>query len=296
VFANLDGYQAAKARKTPRTLPDRWIESRLAATVRDVRTHLRRYRFNDAASALYQFIWHELCDWYLEIAKLSLYRAETPAARLRAQHTLVTVLETALRLLHPFMPFITEELWQRLPHAGESIMVAPYPRVKAGQNDPTAEREMSAVMDLVTAIRTIRGEMRIPPATQLAITVRPSEAHAPIFAGATALVDALARATVSLDPQASRPPNSALAVVGDSEVYVALAGVVDLDAERQRLAKEMAKVRETIDFVSGKLARPDFVEKAPAEVVERERARLGEQQALLDKLEASRRWIDDGTA
>src|SRR5262249_11332928 len=143
VLANLEAYRATAARRTPRELPDRWVESRLAATVRDVRQHLKRYRFNDAASALYQFIWHELCDWYLEIAKLSLYRAESPAARLRTQHTLVTVLETALRLLHPFMPFITEELWQRLPHRGESIMVAPYPRAKAGQTDAEAEREMA---------------------------------------------------------------------------------------------------------------------------------------------------------
>ena len=122
---------------------------------------MRRYRFNDAASALYQFIWHELCDWYLEIAKLSLYRAGEPAARLRTQHTLVTVLEQALRLLHPFMPFITEEIWQQLPHRGESVMVAPYPRRRAALTDGAAERDMGLVIELVTALRNIRGEMRI---------------------------------------------------------------------------------------------------------------------------------------
>jgi valyl-tRNA synthetase len=295
VLANLEGYAPAAARRTPRDLADRWIESRLAATVRDVRQHLKRYRFNDAASALYQFVWHELCDWYLEIAKLSLYRAESPAARWRTQHTLVTVLETALRLLHPFMPFITEELWQRLPHRGDSVMVAPYPRVKAGQVDADAERDMAAVMELVTAVRNIRGEMRIAPGAPLAVTVRPAAVHAALFTSARPLVESLTRAALTLDAAATRPPTSALALVGDSEVYVSLAGVVDLDAERQRLGKEIARVRETIDFVTAKLGRADFVEKAPAEIVERERSRLAEQRTLLEKLEASRRWIDDAT-
>src|SRR5205823_10078691 len=139
-----------------------------------VRTALRRYRFNDAASAVYQFLWHEYCDWYLELAKLSLYRAVEPAERLRTQHTLVEVLETTLRLLHPFMPFITEEIWQRLPHKGESIMIAPFPKAARKQRNVDAERQMSGVVDLVTAVRNIRGEMRITPAQTLGATVRPS--------------------------------------------------------------------------------------------------------------------------
>src|SRR5213079_3432026 len=129
---------------------ERRIRRRLPATIGAVRTALRRSRFNDAASAVYQFLWHEYCDWYLELAKLSLYRAVEPAERLRTQHTLVEVLETTLRLLHPFMPFVTEEVWQRLPLKGESIMIAPYPKAVRKQHDPTAEREMGAVMDVVT--------------------------------------------------------------------------------------------------------------------------------------------------
>src|SRR5712664_549238 len=161
VLSNLEGFDAALARKTPPALADAWIESRLAATIAEARAALRRYRFNDAASAIYRFLWHEFCDWYLEIAKLSLYRPESPGRRARTQATLVRVLETTLRLLHPFMPFITEEIWQRLPHTGESIMIAPYPRASRKRRNPEAEREMAAVMDLVTALRNIRGEMRI---------------------------------------------------------------------------------------------------------------------------------------
>src|SRR5206468_3394123 len=141
VLSNLDGFDAALARKTPPAPADVWIESRLAVTIAEVRTGLRRYRFGDAASSVYQFVWHELCDWYLEIAKLSLYRPESAGQRARTQATLVRVLEATLRLLHPFMPFITEEIWQRLPHKGESIMIAPYPRVARKQRNPDAERE-----------------------------------------------------------------------------------------------------------------------------------------------------------
>jgi valyl-tRNA synthetase len=294
LLANLDGYRPSAARKTPSALADRWIVSRLNGTTKAVRRALRRYRFNDAASALYQFIWHELCDWYLETAKLSLYRGEDPAARQRTQHTLVTVLEQTLRLLHPFMPFITEEIWQQLPHRGESIMIAPYPRPRVSRADAAAERDMGLVIELVTALRNIRGEMQIAPGVGLNATARVAGEHAGVFRDQAALVEALTRTRLRLDPGAVRPPATALAVVGATEVYIDLAGVVDLVAERQRLAKETARVEETIAFLTQKLDRSEFLERAPGEIVERERMRLAEQRALLDKLEASRRWIDDG--
>jgi valyl-tRNA synthetase len=294
VLANLDGYDARRAKALPPTLADRWITSRLAVAVRDVRGHLARYRFNEAASAVYRFLWNEFCDWYLEMAKLALYRPDHPHARLRAQHTLVTVLETTLRLLHPFMPFITEELWQRLPHAGESIMVAPYPRATRRQMDAGAEAAMTPIMAAVTAVRTIRGEMRIAPSASLAVTIRPGPAS-PAFADSAPLIEALARATVRVDPEARRPAASALAVVDDAELYVDLTGVVDLAAERQRLQKEIRRVDGLIAQGDAKLARPDFVERAPAEIVAKERERQAENRGLRDKLAASLGWIDDGS-
>jgi valyl-tRNA synthetase len=295
VLSNLDGFDAALARKTPPALADVWIESRLAVTVAEVRAGLRRYRFGDAASSVYQFLWHEYCDWYLEIAKLSLYRPESPGQRARTQATLVRVLEATLRLLHPFMPFITEEIWQRLPHKGESIMLAPYPRVAGKQRNPEAEREMAAVMALVTAVRNIRGEMRIPPGTTLAATLRPSRDGGAVFTANQALVDTLARARLVVDPQATRPRNSAMAVIDGAELYVDLTGVVDLAGERQRLEKEIKRAAETVEFLKGKLARPEFAERAPAEIVARERERLSEQEALRAKLQASLAWVDDGS-
>jgi valyl-tRNA synthetase len=206
------------------------------------------------------------------------------------------VLETALRLLHPFMPFITEELWQRLPHRGESIMVAPYPRVPRRAIDEEAERRMGAIMGVVTAIRNIRGEMRIGPGVTLSVIVRAGGDHAGLLEEHRALVEALARVRLAVDPQATRPAASALAVVGPSEVYVELAGVVDLAAERARLEKEVRRAGDAVASIESKLARPEFVERAPAAVVERERERLAEQRRVLEKLEASLAWIRDAGA
>src|SRR5713226_2687365 len=158
VLTNLEGYDPALARRGTPSVADRWITRRLTA----------------AASAVYQFLWHEYCDWYLEIAKRSLYQPENPEARAVTQRTLVETLETTLRLLHPFMPFISEELWQRLPHQGESIMIAPFPKASRKGRDPEAERLMAPVLDFVSAIRTIRSESRISPALELAVSVKPS--------------------------------------------------------------------------------------------------------------------------
>jgi valyl-tRNA synthetase len=288
VLSNLDGYDPA-GDTAPAGLPGRWIHSRLQGTIATVRDALDAYRFNDAAGAIYQFLWNDFCDWYLEIAKTTLYRPEDPAARNRVQHTLVTTLETTLRLLHPFMPYITEELWQRLPHAGPSIMVAPYPTAAAG--DAVAEREMALLMQTVTAIRNIRGEMRLSPAQTLTATVKAAPGDEPLLRAAIALVETLARARVSIDPAAARPRASALAVVGQSEVYVELEGLVDLAAERQRLEKEIKRVGDAIAFTRGKLARPDFTERAPAEIVDKEREKLAEHETLHAKLVASLSWV-----
>jgi valyl-tRNA synthetase len=291
VLSNLDGYDPRLARKGTPTVADRWIRSRAAAATREVRRALDTYRLNDAASAVYQFLWHELCDWYLEIAKRSLYQKEDPLARAVTQHTLVETLDTTLRLLHPLMPFISEDIWQRLPRpAGgpDSIMIAAFPKVSRKGHDAEAETWMSGVIAIVSAIRTIRSESRIPPAVELAAIVRPGPGlDAAALREAAPLMGTLARASIAVDPAAVRPPQSALAVAQGTEVYVRLEGVVDLAAERQRLGKEIDKATKEIAFIEGKLARPDFVERAPAEIVARERERLGEQQAVREKLTAS---------
>jgi len=292
VLSNLDGYDPVAARKLQPDLAARWIQSRLQATIAAVRTHLKAYRFNDAAGAIYQFLWGEFCDWYLEMAKLDLYRADDRSRRLATQHALVTTLEATLRLLHPFMPFITEEIWQRLPHEGESIMIASYPKVARRLADAVAEAEMAVVMGVVTAIRNIRGEMRVAPGATLNATVKPAaDGSAALVRSYAPLIQTLARATLSVDPAASRPRSSALGVVGDMEVYVALEGIVDLNAERQRLEKEIKRAEEAIAFGRAKLARPEFAERAPAEIVDKEREKVAQQEALREKLVASLSWV-----
>jgi valyl-tRNA synthetase len=274
---------------------DRWIKSRLSVATAEVRKAIDTYRFNDAASAVYQFLWHEYCDWYLEIAKRSLYQPESPEARAVTQRTLVETLETTLRLLHPFMPFISEELWQRLPHQGESIpavarsiMIAPFPKASRKGRDPEAERLMAPVLDVVSAIRTVRSESRISPAVELQVSVRPAgpEAATALATGA-AIIASLARAAISVSGDGTRPSGSAVATTPSGDVFVRLEGVVDFDAERQRLRKEVERARKEIAFLEGKLGRPEFVERAPAEVVERERTRLAEQRETEQKLAAS---------
>jgi valyl-tRNA synthetase len=159
--------------------------------------------------------------------------------------------------------------------------------------DPDIDRFVALVMGAVSAIRTIRGEMRIGPGTTLDVTVRPHGDDAAMFTEHRALIETLGRATLTVDPGATRPKGSALGIVGSSELYVALAGVVDVAAERQRLQKEMKKTSDTIGFARAKLDRPDFVDRAPAEIVEKEREKLFEQEALHAKLTASLGWLDD---
>src|SRR5215470_3017944 len=288
----LEGYDPARARRGSPSVADRWIKSRLTETIAQVRKAIDTYRFNDAASAVYQFLWHEYCDWYLEIAKRSLYQPESPEARAVTQRTLVETLETTLRLLHPFMPFLSEELWQRLPSPGptgdRSIMIAPFPKASRKGRDPEAERLMAPVLDFVSAIRTVRSESRISPAVELQVTVKPaSPAVAAALADSLAAIGGLARAAVAVAADGASPARSAMATTPSGDVFVLLEGVVDFDAERQRLRKEVERARKEIAFLEGKLGRPEFVERAPAEVVERERARLAEQRQTEQKLSAS---------
>jgi valyl-tRNA synthetase len=195
------------------------------------------------------------------------------------------------------MPFISEELWQRLPHKGDSIpaparsiMVAPFPKASRKDRDPEAERLMAPVLDIVGAIRTIRSESRISPAVTLEASVRPAspDAEAAVTSSG-AIINALAKATLTAigSDGRSRPPQSAMAATPSGDVFVKLAGIVDFDAERQRLRKEIERSRKEIAFLEGKLGRPEFVERAPAEVVERERERLAEQRQTEQKLSTS---------
>ncbi|MEW6754095.1 MAG: valine--tRNA ligase [Candidatus Latescibacterota bacterium] len=290
VLLNLEGYEPTAARVPGQELADRWIRSRLASVTRAVTQHLGEFRFSDVTRALYDFLWREYCDWYIELAKPRLQGSD-PQARRQAQEGLVVVLETALRLMHPVMPYVTESLWQALPRSTSvaSIMVAPWPQADPADLDPQAEAEMAALQEVVTAVRTIRAEMGVPPGRQIRVVLSaPGEAAARTLRSVRGYLAFLTRAEeVEIGLDLAQPPASGSAVAGQAHVYVPLEGLIDLEAERRRLEKEAARYRQLVQGLEGKLGNPGFLAKAPAEVVERERQRQQEYRSSLERLEAS---------
>ena len=272
---------------------ERWIRSRLDAAVRAVHEGFAEYRFDLAAQAIYAFVWDEYCDWYVELAKPVLNDPQAEPARQRAvRRTLAEVLEALLRLAHPIMPFITEEIWQRIaPVAGirhESVLARPYPEPDEGARDPEAEAEMRWVMDLVLAVRRIRGEMDIAPSRPLPVLLRGGDAAArERLARHERAVRALARLESVRWLEPGEPaPEAATALAGEVEVLIPMAGLIDKEAELRRLAKEIEKLRAGLERARAKLANPSFVEKAPAAVVEKERRKAAELERAIEGLEA----------
>ena len=274
-------------RREDESIADRWIKARLNRTVAEVIRGLDEYRFNDATAAVYQFVWHEFCDWYLELTKPVFYGKEDAAAIRAAQKTLIDVLRTSLKLLHPFMPFLTEEIWQTLVADGSSIMVSEFPAPDETASDPDAEREMALIMEVITRIRNIRGEMNIAPSLKLKATlaVPDDDLQATLEKGRVYITNLANLEGLTIIGEATAPKGAATAVAGPVHVYVFLAGVIDIAGEEGRLQKEIARVGKDLAFVSRKLANPEFLAKAAETVVikEQEKARgLGEKQAALE--------------
>jgi valyl-tRNA synthetase len=277
---NLEDYSSSGAHvsKDAESLPDRWIKHRLNITVSEVIKSLDEYRFNDAASGIYQFIWHELCDWYLELVKPELYGKGDPAKRRAAQHTLLTVMMSSLKMLHPIMPFVTEEIWETLVGDGTSIMVSEFPSPQDISHDPVADRQMRTIMDTITSIRNIRGEMNIAPSKKLkvAISSPDAESRAIMEIGGSYITNLANLEALTMTASGDEPKNAAIGVVGSMRIYVLLEGVVDFAGEKQRLEKEMAKVDKDLAAISKKLANRDFMAKASKAVVEKEEEKFRE--------------------
>lgn len=268
-------------------LAQRWILSRANKVVLQVRDALSNYKFNEAACLLYQFFWHEYCDWFVEISKLKL--GSNGRGKSLAQWTLVSVLEKSLRLLHPFMPFITEELWQGLPHEGESITIAPYPRAESKWIDDKAEAEMEPIMAVVSSIRNVRSEVGLPPGKALdevVLNVK-TEEERKNFENYSSYIELLCKAKkVRIGIDSPKPEGSAAAVGKGVEIFVPLKGVIDPSSERQRLLKEIAKMESDLGLLRRKLSNEDYLAKAPREVVEKDRGKL---EALREKEELLRK-------
>ncbi len=279
------------------SVADRWIRSRLGHALRTADGALREYRFDFAASALYEFTWYEFCDWYLEFTKPILQGDNTsPALKRGARRTLLEVLEALLRALHPIMPFITEEIWQRVSplcrsagvvsHAAPSVMLSPYPRAAEFPADAAAEREAQWLRDVILAVRQVRGEMDIAPSRRLPLLLQNASAQDR---------DYVARLGVFLDRLAGlerceylaaedAAPPAAAAIVGDLVLLVPMAGLIEPNAELERLTKRLAKHDSDIGKLRGKLANESFVRNAPPDVVAQDKTRLAELQSQVERM------------
>lgn len=270
-------------------LRDRWILSRLNRTAQEVNAALEAYEFHAAVQALYHFFWDDFCDWYIELVKADVTSEEDTPKRTEARSRLLSVLEQALRLLHPFMPYITEELWQRLPGAKElhpayqdaepTIMLAAYPRGRKELIDEAAESEMQAIIDVISRVRNIRSEMNIKPGERIPIMIAaPDQKLRDVFASAKDQISRLVRASdVSIKEALEAPKASARAVLlGGAELAVPLEGLIDFEQERQRLNREQQKLQAEAAKLEAQLSNPNFVERAPAERVNEVRARIAD--------------------
>ncbi|RLC30876.1 MAG: valine--tRNA ligase [Deltaproteobacteria bacterium] len=267
VQMNLKGAATALADAGPLSLADRWILTRLGKVCSDVSEALEGYRFNEAANLCYQFIWHELCDWYLEMAKHGLQ--EDDAARKATRATLKTALLASLKLLHPFMPFVTEEIWHKLCPDESSIMVAAFPAPSEFVEDGTAIENMDLLMGIITAIRNIRGEMNIPPSKEVPVIVDAANAEAAeVLDRHQVQIRSLARVgDITVDSGIAKPEASATAVFGRHQVHVLLKGLLNFEEEKKRLRKEISKIEKEIAASDKKLSNKQFLEKAPKDII-----------------------------
>ena len=274
-------------------LASRWILSRLAGTAEEINAALEEYRFNDAANSIYHFIWHEFCDWYIEMSKTEISSQKSTAGVI---HLLLYTLETSLKLLHPFMPFVTEEIWQSIKQLSsasggvsyqlkaKSIVIAEYPQ--SLPRDLQAEREMSYVIEAITGIRTVRSELNISPSVEVNVLIKTFSCEASdILRANLHYIKKLSRtADVTIGEDIKKPADSAVCVKDSMEVYIPIKGLLNIDAEIDKLIKESRKVEETMAFIDRKLMNEDFLKKAPKDVVEKEKAKHSELVAKKQRI------------
>lgn len=291
VLMNLEDYVPGGDLEMAPTLADEWIISRFQTTALTVTRLLDKYELGEAGRLLYEFIWNEFCDWYIELVKPRLYGKETEASRCRAQQVIATILSQTMALLHPFMPFITEEIWQHLPHEGETIMLTPWPKGDAILVKPEVEEQMAIVMEIIRAIRNIRSEMNVPLGKKADVIISANtEAFLALLTPAASYITNLATVE-NLDlvlTLAQKPEQAVTAVVQGIEIFLPLKGLVDMEKEIARLSKEVEKVKGEIERIEKKLANAGFVDRAPAEVIEKEKEKLAQylanQGALVERL------------
>ncbi len=271
----------------PLSLADRWILSRLSTVCSEMNESLEGYHFNEAASILYQFIWHEICDWYVEMIKPALYSDDEESKSI-AVSTLVHVFEVSLALLHPFMPFITEEIWQQLPYrkTADSLCVRKYPLAGDGIADKDSESRMTTIMDAITGLRNIRGELNISPSLEFKALIKAGDKVEGILKDNVLYINKLARiGEIEIGSAIQPPKNAASAIKPGMEIFVPLEGLIDVDAEIARLNKEFQKTEKDLLFIKKKLANEDFISKAPKAVIEENKIKYDNYKEKYDGIQ-----------
>lgn len=280
-----EGAVEAEGYKRYYTLPDRWVLTRLGRVSEGVSAAIDEYRFNDAAGLCYQFVWHEFCDWYLEMAKQELYGKDEDLKR-SSRVTVLEVLRAILKLLHPFIPFVTEEIWQKLPGTTSSIMIAEFPEASDFMKDEDAIKEMSLIMEAITGIRNIRGEMNISPSRKVNIVIDVADTKDEnILKNNLSHIRTLAGVDeISIVSGAPKPDASVSSMFGQNQVHLLLKGLIDFQEEKKRLKKAIKKIEKDIGVSNKKLGNKGFLEKAPADIIEEVRIKVQNQSLKLDKL------------
>jgi len=280
----------------PAALPlaHRWILHRLNQAITEVRQALDDYRFNDAASVLYQFVWNEFCDWYLEWIKSDLY-GDNATAKAQSQAVLLAVLENVLKLLHPITPFVTEEIWHVLPGERTSIMVEAFPTPNPAWDDADAAELAVLFMGIVGGIRNIRSEAMIHPSAEIEVLIicHDEGKHAGLTSLAGSLKTLTRTSTMAVQKEGTRPKGAASYLYTDIEIFVPLAGLVDVDKEQAKLKKDQDKTEAELARCQGKLANEKFMANAPEEVKAKEREKIGEMQAKLEKIKAGMARLEE---
>ena len=291
VLGNLEGFTPGEP--VARTQADAWIFSRLARLSAAVTSGTESYQFGEVARSLHDFFWNEFCDWYIEFSKANLREGVDPEVRLQTQRNLVFVLDNALRLLHPAMPFVTEAIWEHVPKAaGEdapALMVAawPEPETLAGYIDEGAERAIGMLCNVVGAVRSTRARYGISPKQELACVIKAQAENVQMLDSLAAQISSMARVSdLTIAADAAKPAESAAVVVEGAEVYCVLTGMVDFDAERARLTKERKKLAADEQKFSKKLSNPGFLAKAAPEIIEKDTAKLAEVRDQLSRVDA----------
>ncbi|MBM7583222.1 valyl-tRNA synthetase [Caldicoprobacter guelmensis] len=286
ILMNMENSGIDKPRKGKLELPDRWIISRCNRIIKEVTENLEKFELGIAVQKLYDFIWDEFCDWYIELAKPGLYSQDLELKESKL-YTLTYVLANILKLLHPFMPFITEEIWQHLPNREcDSIMVSSWPKVNEEEIDAQTEEQMAVVMDAIRSIRNIRAEMEVPPSRKAKVILVVSDDWRDIFEKSTAYFEKLAWASevVLKRDREGVPSNAVSAVTDKAQIFMPLEDLVDIEKEMERLLKEKANLEKELARVEGKLSNRNFVEKAPPTVVEEERKKKAKYEDMMTKV------------